>query len=75
MSKTYKYPDNGKVKFCYDNGNIELEGQRKDGEHIGIWTWWYENGVKKEEGYYIDGKKDGKWTEWWDDGKTKLEKT
>ena len=30
----------------YENGQKESEGNVKDGEEDGIWTYWYENGQK-----------------------------
>ena len=74
MKKNHKYPDNGKVEYFYDNGTIELEGERQAGNHIGIWTWWYENGQKQREGQCLDqGSCIGKWTYWHENGQKEKE--
>ena len=31
----------------YDNGNLESEGNDKDGKEDGLCRWWYEDGQTK----------------------------
>ena len=64
-----------KYEEYYNYGQMEEESHFKDGERIGLRTWWYANGKKKSEGTYKDGEKDGKWTEWYDNGQKKREGT
>ena len=44
-----------KVSF-YDNGQVEVLYQIKDGKLNGLWTDWYENGQKSGERNYKDSK-------------------
>ena len=57
----------GKYIEWYDNGNIQEEGEYKNGKKEGKWTWWWADGNKKEEGEYKNGEDNGKWTGWYDD--------
>ena len=41
----------------YDNGNLESEGNDKDGRQDGLWKYWHENGQLQYEGNYKDGKR------------------
>ena len=63
-----KYFKDGKiyVEFIvwYENGQKNLEGQKKDGKLDGKWTDWYKNSQKEGETNYKDGKKDG-WVIFW----------
>jgi antitoxin component YwqK of YwqJK toxin-antitoxin module len=43
-------------KDYHPNGQLKEEGNHKNGEPHGKWTWWYENGQKWEEGTYKDGE-------------------
>ena len=67
-------PFTGKNLCKYDSGQKANEGNFKDGEKDGKWTWWYENGQKESEGNWKDGKEEGKWTEWYQNGQIKSEK-
>jgi len=58
------YTLNGKVYTGsafkkFENGNIGIIGQIKDGKMEGTWTWFYSNGEKKRESIYINNKKEG----------------
>jgi antitoxin component YwqK of YwqJK toxin-antitoxin module len=43
-------------KDYYSNGQLKEEGNYKDGEKVGIWTYWYKNGKKEWEETYDHGK-------------------
>jgi len=45
-------PYTGKFVTYYENGQMEQEGNYKDGELEGLVTWWYENGEKEREGNF-----------------------
>ena len=38
----------------YNNGQKESEGQCKDGNQVGLWTYWHENGQKRNELHFKD---------------------
>ena len=44
-----------KTETYYENGQIQEEGNYKDGKEDGKYTWYYENGQIMEEGNYKDG--------------------
>ena len=50
-------PYTGWAKEMYDNGQIEMLAQIKDGKKDGLLTSWYENGQKRWERNYKDGKR------------------
>ena len=52
----------------YENGQVEVEGNRKDGERDGKWVWYGENGQIEAEGSYENGYKIGKWVYYYADG-------
>ena len=41
----------------YENGQVEVEGNRKDGERDGKWVWYDENGKIEAEESYKDGSR------------------
>ena len=49
---------NGPTRFVeyYENGQVEVEGNRKDGERDGKWGWYYESGQIGVEENYKDGE-------------------
>ena len=57
----------------YENGQVEVEGNRKDGERDGKWVWYDENGKIEAEGSYEDGYKIGKWAYYYEDGQLRSE--
>ena len=61
-------PENGPYVGYYETGKKEAEGQFKNGQQDGLWTWWHANGQKSEEGHYKNGELDGLVTEWWKNG-------
>ena len=65
----------GPTRFVeyYENGQVEVEGNRKDGERDGKWVWYDENGKIEAEGSYKDGYKIGKWVYYYEDGQLRSE--
>ncbi|MCF8303168.1 MAG: hypothetical protein K9I94_07830 [Bacteroidales bacterium] len=57
----------------YDNEHKRVEGQFKNGEKNGQWTYWYESGHKWSEGYFKDGKSHGMRTVWHENGNKYIE--
>ena len=47
---------NGLHTEYFENGQLEIEENYKDGKEDGTVTWWYENGQIKSEGNYKDGE-------------------
>ena len=45
-----------KWTYWHKNGQIEQEGNYKDGRVDGKWTYWHKNGQKSEERNYKDDK-------------------
>ena len=78
-------PYTGWVKWMYENGQIKVLGQLKDGkpgrltqwyengQKYGLWTSWYENGLKKAEVNWENGEMHGLMTFWYDNGQKKEE--
>ena len=66
-------PYTGWAKEMYDNGQIEVLAQIKDGKPDGLTTMWHKNGQKKAERTYKDGKLDGPATGWYSNGQKKEE--
>ena len=57
-------PYTGWSKIIYENGQVEVLSQLKDGKLDGLYTRWYDNGQKSSERNYKDGKKDGRSINW-----------
>ena len=58
----------GKTYEKYDNNRVGMTGELKDGEFVGLWTWWYEDGAKKRQTNYKNGVKDGSWLTYDEEG-------
>jgi len=74
------YNNNGEfhgktVTFTGNKGVKTTEGDYKNGEKNGKWTYWNENGQKESERTYKDGEKDGLWTYWHENGQKESEET
>lgn len=54
----------GTHKEFYDNGNIRISMQVRDGVKEGEVVLYFENGKKKEVRSYKEGNKSGKWITW-----------
>jgi len=57
----------------YENGQIWMEGNFKDGKKDGKWYEYNENGQIRKIVNYKDGKKDGKWTWYYENGQIEEE--
>ena len=66
-------PITGVVKSYYDNGNLKLEGNFKDGKYEGLGKGYYENGNLKVEGNFKDGKEEGLEKRYYENGNLKGE--
>jgi len=53
----------------YPNKQLQMEGEYKNNQRNGRWTYWHENGKIWSEGTFINGKSDGKRTTYFDNGK------
>jgi len=53
----------------YPNKQMQMEGEYKNNERHGKWTYWHENGKIWSEGAFKNGKSDGKRTTYFDNGK------
>jgi hypothetical protein len=52
----------------YHNGQINEEGDYRNGKKIGLWTEWYENGQIGSICEYQNGNETGSWTLWYETG-------
>lgn len=43
----------------YENGQKRIEGEIKNGQRTGKWTFWFEHGPVWSEGFYKNGIRDG----------------
>ena len=59
--------------FYYENGQIEIKANFKDGKQDGKLTSYHENGWLKQEGTFKDGKQDGKSIFYNEDGSIRKE--
>ena len=62
----------GQVKYYYQNGKIESEGQMKDNKRTGLWKDYHKNGKIGIESMYVDGKNNGVYESYYEDGKVKI---
>lgn len=53
----------------YPSKQMQMEGEYKNGQRHGKWTYWHENGKIWSEGSFKNGKSDGKRTTYFDNGK------
>ena len=53
----------------YENGQIHVKENYKDGKLEGSASMLHEDGQKHVEGNWKDGKEDGLWTFWYENGK------
>ena len=47
--------------FYYCNGQLESEGNWKNGKKDGLWKYYNKKGILKLESNWKNGKKDGLW--------------
>ena len=67
--------DNGKNALYYDNGQLKVEGNKKDGKENGYWKSYYENGKLEMEGNMQDDVKVGSWKFYYENGQLRSETT
>lgn len=67
--------DNGKNELYYDNGQLKVEGNKKDGKENGYWKSYYENGQLEMEGNMQDDLKVGSWKFYYENGYLRAETT
>ena len=73
INDTVYYPDKttlftGKNLCKYENGQVEIEGNYKDGLVYGKFTAWFESGQKALEETWIDRISIGKSIAWYENG-------
>ena len=66
-------PFSGFAKLVYENGQVEMLTQFKDGKENGPGTDWHENGQKAGENNFKDGKQDGLQDWWYENGQKRNE--
>ena len=66
-------PYTGWAKEMYDNGQIEMLAQIKDGKPDGLSTRWHKNGQISTLSQFKDGKKDDLSVSWYSNGKKSVE--
>jgi len=57
----------------YENKQMQMDGEFKDGKRNGLWISWYVNGKKWSEGTYKNGMSDGKRITYFENGKVRYE--
>jgi len=57
----------------YENKQIQIDGEYKDGKRNGLWVSWYMNGKKWSEGSYKNGKSEGRRVTYFENGKVRYE--
>ena len=59
----------GIVESYYENGNLRVKGNFKDGKENGLWEWYSENGKLEKKGNYKEGlREDGLWEFYYKNG-------
>ena len=72
LIKYYKWYGDSKVIVkeirYYQNGEMQFEGEYKDGQKDGLWVSWFENGEKWSEANFLGGISEGRETVWYKSG-------
>ena len=68
----YKDGKQERIKWYYENGQLEAKGNFRDGKQVGLWVSYYENGQARSTGNYKDGKPDGLWETYYENGRLSL---
>lgn len=63
----------GKYKYFYDNGSIEIDMEILDGKLNGDYKEYYENGKIKEHGTFLKGDRNGVYTTYYENGQKESE--
>jgi len=65
------FGQDGPFQDYYENGQLKLEGNFKNGKNDGLWKRYYENGQLHQEGYMKNGQYDGLWKHYHENGQLK----
>jgi len=57
----------------YENKQMQMDGEFRDGKRNGIWVSWYMNGKKWSEGAFRNGKSEGRRVTYFENGKVRYE--
>ena len=68
-----KVVKHGYYKVYYEDGQLGMEVNYKDGKEDGRWVEYYENGKIRWEENYKDGLLDGKWVWYYENAQIKSE--
>ena len=63
----------GIVTQAYEDGQLKLEANYKDGQEDGLYKTWYENGQLRFEANYKDDERDGLYRKWYENGQLRFE--
>ena len=66
-------PVTGIVRDWYENGQLQYDGNFKDGKRDSLCRTWYEDGQLMYDNNFKDGKRDGLSREWYENGQLKFE--
>lgn len=69
-SENAKGKKEGKETVWYQNGQVQMERNWKNGQLHGTGTHYHRNGKLHYKEHYVDGVKTGKWTYYSEDGTT-----
>ncbi|MEM9325228.1 MAG: toxin-antitoxin system YwqK family antitoxin [Bacteroidota bacterium] len=69
--RSYDSIPNGSYKSFYQNGNLKIEGNYRNGVPEGLWRYYFESGRKRTEGYYREAIQQGKWRYYFESGQLK----
>ncbi len=62
------YNYTGEWKEFYENGQLECQGEFKNGKEEGEHKYWYANSQLRNQGEWKNGKKEGKHKQWYENG-------
>ena len=57
----------------YENRQMQMDGEYKDGKRNGLWVSWYMNGKKWSEGTFKNGKSEGRRVTYFENGKVRYD--
>lgn len=78
QARSEKYYEEGSLRLVkqvlyYPNGQIQQEGEFKDGRRHGKWISYFENGNKWSLNSYDIGNLDGEYKTWYENGELNVE--
>lgn len=65
-----KVPD-GEFVQKYPSGGIQIKGEMKNDQRVGLWTSYYENGMKQSESTYQNGILHGRTASFYTNGQVR----